>query len=296
MFVAVVDAGSFTAAGRKLSVPLPTVSRRIGELEEHLGTRLLTRSTRKLALTEVGSAYLVACRRILNEIGDAERRASGEYAAPKGELLMTAPVAFGRLHVVPIIAEFLQAYLDIDVRLILSDRNAHLLDDHIDIAVRVGNLADSTMRAAQVGHVSSVVCGSPDYFARNHLPKTPDDLAELTCISMDVISASNAWVFPNIKNGETSVTVRSRLSVNTAEAAVDAAVRGLGVTRVLSYQAAQAIDQGKLQVVLSEFQPPPMAVSILYAHHDPLPLKMRCFLDFAVPRLRALFTAQRLNF
>lgn len=296
IFVAVIDAGSFTAAARKLNIPLPTVSRKLGELEGHLGARLLTRSTRQLTLTEAGAAYATACRRILDDIGEAERKAAGEYVSPKGEILMTAPVVFGRLHVVPIVSEFLSTYPDIDIRAVLSDRNAHLLDDHIDLAVRIGHLPDSALRSTQVGSVSRVVCGSPDYFARHGVPRTPDDLTKLSCITFDGLGAHTSWIFPKKKETERVVAIRSRLAVNTAEAALDAAVSGLGVTRVLSYQAARAVEEGKLQVVLSTFQPPAVPINLLYALHDPLPLKLRSFLDFAVPRLRERSIKQNWDF
>jgi DNA-binding transcriptional LysR family regulator len=291
ILVAVVETGSFTAAGKRLSVPLPTVSRKLAELEEHLGTRLLTRSTRRLALTEAGAGYVAACKRVLEEIGDAERKASGEYVAPKGELVLTAPIVFGRLHVIPIIAEFLAAYPDIDIRLILSDRNAQLLDDHIDLAVRIGALRDSSMIAVQVGSVRRVVCASPEYLAAHSVPKSLADLSGLSCITFDALGSAKSWAFAN-KAGRSDrvVPVRSRLSVNTAEAALDAAIAGAGVTRVLSYQAAKAVEEGKLQIVLEPFEPSPVPISLIHTAQGLLPLKTRSFIDFAVPRLRARAT------
>ncbi len=177
LLVAVAEAGSLSAAGRKLGVPLPTVSRKISDLEAHLNTRLLTRSTRKLALTDAGAAYVAAAKRILDEVSEAERAASGEHAAPRGDLVITAPVVFGRLHVLPVIAEFLTQWPEINVRLVLADRNLHLIDDHIDIAVRIGALADSALVSTRVGAVRSVVCGSPAYFAAHGAPKKPEDLS-----------------------------------------------------------------------------------------------------------------------
>src|SRR5262245_21980517 len=165
LLVASVEEGSFSAAGRKLGVPLPTISRKIGELEAHLKTRLLVRSTRNLALTEAGIAYVAACKRILEEINDAENRATGEYITPRGELTLTAPIVFGRLHVLPVVNEFLNRFDEINVRMILSDRNANLVDDQIDVAVRIGELPDSTLTATRVGSIRRVVCGSPAYLA-----------------------------------------------------------------------------------------------------------------------------------
>jgi len=283
--VAVVDNGGFTAAARALGLPLPTVSRKLAELESHLGTRLLNRSTRRIALTDAGQDYLSACKRILEEIGDAERKVSGEYVAPKGELAISAPIVFGRLHVVPVVSEFLATYPDIDIRIVLSDRNAHLLDDDIDLAVRIGRLRDSSMVATQVGVVRQTTCGSPNYFAANGVPKVPRDLQKLSIITFEALNSGTSWSYGG-KKGEV-LPIRSRLSVNTAEAAIDAAIAGTGVTRVLSYQVAQAVADGKLQVVLGSFEPAPVPVSIIYAPQNMLPLKMRSFIDFAAPRLRA---------
>jgi DNA-binding transcriptional LysR family regulator len=288
LLIAVAEAGSLTAAGRKLGVPLPTVSRKISELEAHLMTRLLTRSTRRLSLTEAGAAYVAAARRILDEVNEAERAASGEHAAPRGEIIITAPLAFGRLHVLPVIAEFLARWPEIDVRLVLADRNLHLIDDHVDIAVRIGALADSTLVSTRVGAVRRVVCGSPAYFAAHGAPQRPEDLAALSAVTFDQLSSSEHWSFRDPKSKrETRVVMRSRLSVNTAEAAIDGAAAGLGVTRVLSYQAAQPVLGGKIQIVLADYEPAPSPVSLIHAGQGLMPLKVRMLLDFAAPRLRA---------
>ena len=289
LLVAVAEAGSLSAAGRKLGVPLPTVSRKISDLESHLNTRLLTRSTRKLALTDSGAAYVAAARRILDDVSEAERAASGEHAAPRGDLIMTAPVVLGRLHVLPVIAEFLTQWPEINVRLVLADRNLHLIDDHIDIAVRIGALADSALVATQIGAVRSVVCGSPAYFAAHGVPERPEDLAAVTAVTFDPLSSSQqAWIFRDSKSKrELRAPVRSRLSVNTAEAAIDGAAAGLGVTRVLSYQVALAVLDGGIQIVLAEYEPAPLPVSLIHAGHELTPLKVRMLLDFAAPRLRA---------
>ena len=288
LLVSVVEAGSLSAASRKLGVPLPTISRKISDLEAHLNTRLLTRSTRKLALTDSGTDYLAAARRILDEVSEAERAASGEHAAPRGDLVITAPVVFGRLHILPVIAEFLAQWPEINVRLVLADRNLHLIDDHIDIAVRIGALADSALVATQVGAVRSVVCGSPAYFAEHGVPKRPEDLAALTAVTFDPFSSAQHWKFHDPKSKrEIRVAMRARLSVNTAEAAIDGAAAGLGVTRVLSYQVAQAVLDGRIQIVLADYEPTPSPVSLIHAGQQLTPLKVRMLLDFAAPRLRA---------
>ena len=287
ILVAAVEAGSLSAASRRLGTPLPTVSRKVSELETHLGTRLLIRSTRKLTLTDAGAAYVAACKRILEQVGEAERAASGEYSAPKGDLVITAPIVFGRLHVLPVVDEFLAAFSEINVRLVLSDRNVHLIDDHVDLAVRIGALPDSSMVATRVGSVRRVVCASPDYLAAHGTPKTPEDLSALSCVTFDGLMSSTAWSFGSVCPGaQRAVPVRSRLSVNTAEAAIDAAIAGVGVTRVLSYQAAQAVQQGVLQIVLADYESEPLPINLVHVGQGLLPLKTRVLLDFLAPRIR----------
>ena len=287
ILVTIAETGSFTAAGRRLGIPLPSVSRKLAELEAYLGgTCLLTRSTRRLSLTDVGADYVAACKRILEEISVADRKASGEYVAPKGELVMTAPVVFGRLHVVPVVSAFLATYPDIDVKLLLTDRNAQLLDEHIDLAVRIGALPDSAAIAVRLGAVRWVVCASPDFLAAHGRPKTPADLAKLACVTFDFAGTTTSGSFGRRAGGR-NVPVRSRLSVTTAEAALDAAAQGVGLTRVLSYQAARLIAEGRLETVLDAFEPDPLPVSLLHPLQKALPLKTRSFIDFAVPRLRA---------
>jgi DNA-binding transcriptional LysR family regulator len=285
ILVAVVDAGSLSAAARQLDIPLATVSRKVGELEAHLKTRLLHRTTRQLSLTEAGAAYVAACRRILEEIGEAERAATGEYASPKGELVVTAPVAFGRLHVVPVIADFLAHYPEIDVSLVLTDRVVHLMDEHADVAIRIGELPDSTLMATGVGTVRRVICASPGYLATHGVPARPRDLAGHECVTFEVLASLRAWVFGSGKS-ELSVPIRSRLAVNTAEAAIAAAILGVGLIRVLSYQVAEAVRTNALSVVLDSFESAPLPISLVHKGQAPLPLKLRAFLNFVTPRLR----------
>ena len=289
MLVAVAEAGSLSAAGRRLGTPLTTVSRKIADLEAYLGSQLIQRSSRRITLTDAGAAYIDACRRILEQIGEAERAASGEYQAPRGELIITAPIVFGRLHMLPVICDFLAAYPDIDVRLIQSDRNVNLLDEHIDLALRIGRLPDSSMRAIHVGDVNRVVCGSSSYLAAHGIPETPADLATHNCITSDVLTAATDWIFMR-GQAEFTVPVHSRLFVSTSEAAIDAAVAGLGLARVLSYQSAKAISDGKLIRTLEPFEPATLPVNLVHAGGRLVPLKLRAFLDFAAPRLKARLT------
>jgi DNA-binding transcriptional LysR family regulator len=286
VFAAVVEAGSLSAAGRKLDMPLATVSRKVSELEAHLNARLLSRSTRQLKLTDAGRDYLLACKRILDDVDQSERAASGEYSTPKGHLTITAPIAFGRLHVLPVVTEFLKTYPDIDVRLVLGDRIAGLLEDHIDLALRIGELPDSSLNATRVGSVRRVVCASPAYLKAHGTPKSPHELATHQCITFDALTSPKAWRFM-IGKSEQLMPIRSRLSVNTAEAAVDAAVSGVGITRVLSYQMEEAKRAGLLKVALADFEPTPSAVNLVFpGQKKQPPLKLRAFLDFAAPRLR----------
>lgn len=285
IFLAVIEAGSLSGAARRLGMPLSTVSRKISELEEHLKTRLLIRSSRQLTLTDASRSYVAACKRILDLVSEAERAASGEYGAPKGGLVITAPVLFGRLHVLPIVVEFLNAYPDIDIRLVLADHVVHLLDDHVDLALRIGELPDSSLVAIKVGAIRRVVCGSPAYLAAHGTPMTPDALAAHQCIMFEGLTSPDSWIF-GFGKSDGSVAIRSRLSVNTAEAAIDAAIAGLGVTRILSYQITYARRMGLLDIVLQKFEPAPSPVSLVYAAQGLLPLKLRAFLDFAAPRLK----------
>jgi DNA-binding transcriptional LysR family regulator len=289
LFVATVEAGSLSAAARRAGMPLATVSRRLSELEKHLKTRLLNRSTRRLSLTDAGQSYLAACRRILDDVGEAERAAAGEYLSPTGELVITAPVVFGRLHVLPVVTDFLAAYPEVDIRLTLSDRLTQLVEEHIDLAVRIGELPDSAMVAMRVGSIRRIICANPAYLAGRGVPTKPQDLAGHDCVTFEGLASPATWTFGAGKS-EIAVPVRSRLQVNTAEAAIDAAIAGLGLTRVLSYQADASVRAGALQVVLEPFEPPPWPVNLVHAGQGRLPVKLRAFLDFAAPRLKERLT------
>jgi DNA-binding transcriptional LysR family regulator len=225
-------------------------------------------------------------------VDEAERAVAGEYAAPRGDLVVTAPIVFGRLHVLPIVNDFLARYPEISVRLALSDRNADLIDDHIDVAVRIGRLPESAAVATRMGSVRRVVCGSPAYFQRRGEPKTPIDLSAHDCVTFEGLGGANAWDFP-VPGSKTMrvVPIRSRLSVSTAEAAIEAASAGVGVTRLLSYQAAGAIAAGALKVVLEDFEGEAVPVHLLHAGQGLLPLTTRAFLDAAAPRLRRVLRA-----
>jgi DNA-binding transcriptional LysR family regulator len=288
----VVETGSFSAASRALGVPLATVSRKVNELEAHLGTRLLARTTRKVALTDAGALYVASVRRILEELDETERIASGEFHAPRGELVLTAPLLFGRLHILPIIAEFLAAYPEINIRLPLSDRNLHLLDEHVDMAARIGPLPDSRMVATRIGSMRTVVCASPKLIATHGMPEKPEDLETLQIVSFDFLSPATTWSFRRGHAKESfDASIRPRLSVSTAEAAVSAASGGVGVTRVLHYQCADAVREGSLRILLADFEVEPLPVHLIHAGRGALPSKTRVFLDFAAGRLRERLAA-----
>jgi DNA-binding transcriptional LysR family regulator len=289
LLIASVEAGSFSAASRKLRVPLPTISRKVSELEALLNTKLLARSTRKLTLTTSGAAYVAASKRILEQVGEAEAQASGEFAAPRGELIVSGPMTFGRIHLLSIVNEFLLAFPEINVRMALSDRNTNLVDDQIDAAVRIGVLPDSGIIATSLGSVRRVVCGSPDYFQVNGIPTTPDDLAGLTCVTFANLPAGSSWSFAaGGRNLTQFQRPRCRLNINTADAAIEAAIAGIGVTHVLSYQVTEAVERGLLRVVLADYEPDPMPVHLLYAAQGLVPRKLRSFLEFAAPLLRTI--------
>jgi DNA-binding transcriptional LysR family regulator len=287
MLLVVVEKGSLSAAGRSLGVPVPTLSRKISDLEDVMNTRLLIRTTRKLTLTDAGLTYLGAARRILEQVEEAEREAAGEFTAPKGELIVTAPMVFGRMYVLPVVTDFLALFPEISVRLLLTDRNLQLVDEHVDLAIRVGKLPDSAMIATRVGSMRMVVCASRALLAGHGVPTTPEDLQHLPSVAFNWLASSAIWQFKGSDAGAPAeISVAPRLSVSTAEAAVEAAIRNVGVTRLFHYQAAEAVEAGALQIVLEDFELEPAPIHLIHAARGQMPLKMRRFLDFATPKLR----------
>lgn len=291
VFSAIVDGGSLSAAGRRLNLPLATVSRKLADLEAHLKTRLLTRSTRRLELTDAGRDYLEACRQILEQVDEAERAAAGAYARVQGRLAVAAPIVFGRLHVVPVAAAFLELHPEVDIQLRLGDRNVNLIEEHVDLALRIGALPDSSLVATPLGSVRRVVCASPAYLERHGTPQSPDELGAHRCISFDGLEAAEAWAFSGADGRRHPVRVRSRLTVSTADAAIAAATAGLGLTRVLSYQVADALHDGRLVRVLPAHEPPAVPASLIYPGQGRLPMKTRAFIDFATGQLRSRLQA-----
>jgi DNA-binding transcriptional LysR family regulator len=286
MVLAVAEAGSLAAAARRLNMPVATASRKITELETHLRAKLFDRSARSLMLTDAGSSYVAALKRILADLSEAERAAAGEYSTPTGELVVTAPVVLGRTHLVPILAEFLRSYPDITVRLVLGDRILNLAEDRIDLALRVGALPDSRMIALRLGSTCRVVCASPAYLASRGTPRAPDDLAGHDCILYEGYQVPDLWPFLRDKT-DIAIAVRPRLVVSTVEAACDAARAGIGLTQALSYHVADSIEAGTLATVLDEYRPVPLPIHFVYQAGPFLPIKLRTFLDFVSPHMKA---------
>ena len=286
LLVKVAELGSMSAAARVLNMPLTTVSRQIGELENTLGVRLMIRTTRKLTLTDTGVDYVAAARRILEEVENAERQAAGEYQEPKGELVLSAPTMFGRQHVLPVVTDFLARYPQIRVRLLLSDRNADLLDEHIDLAVRIGPLPDSGMVATRLGEMRIVTCAHPALLEKHGHPQRPRELSTLPAIRIESPMPYRGWRFKATMAEDRHVTLQPVLCVTTPESAADAARLGAGVARLLHYQAIDGLTSGELTLILEAMEPEPAPVHLLYTARGLAPLKLRKFLDFATPMLR----------
>jgi DNA-binding transcriptional LysR family regulator len=266
------------------------VTRAIAALEDRIGAQLLHRTTRALRLTPFGESYLAMCRQVLGDIEGAEHGAAAEQETPRGLLTVTAPVLFGRSRVRPVLDKYLDAYPAVQARLVLLDRVVSLLDEGIDIAARLAHLPDSNLIATHLGAVRRVLCASPAYWERHGIPRMPADLLEHTCI-MSNDAAAEPWSFaPDSKNrrrGLQTVAIRPRLVVNAAAAAIDSALEGRGVTRVMSYQVAADVAAGRLALVLTRYEPPPIPVHFVMQPSRAVTAKLRTFIDFAAPLLRA---------
>ncbi len=283
-FVAVARAGGFSAASRQLGIPLATISRRVADLEAELGARLLHRSTRQVVLTETGKTFFATCERVLDDLKDAEEAVSGEYRSPKGELTITAPLSFGRLHLQPVALDYLAAYPDINLRLLLVDRVVDLVEEHVDLALRIAQLPDSTLIARPLGHVRMVVSASREYLKRRGTPEHPSELISHDCIAWSTLGPLNSFWFRE-KDRDQTFPIRTRLSTTSADSAIAAAMSGFGLVQTTSYQAEQGVRDGALAIVLRKFECPVTPVSLVYASNRLLPLKLRAFIDFAAPRL-----------
>ncbi len=291
-FVATADAGGFSAAARRLGRSPASITRAVAFLEERTGSQLFRRTTRVTKLTDSGDRYLTACRRILADLADADQLAAGERAVPRGVLTVTAPATFGRMHVRPLADAFLDAHEDVHVRLLLLDRLVNLIDEGVDVAVRIAHMPDSSLVAAKVGEVRRVVCASRAYVARRRRPKEPSDLATHDCISFSQLTPSDVWTFAAKPGGNaTHVKTKPRLIVNSADAAIGSALDGRGVTCVLSYQIESELRDGRLVRLLAAFEPRPLPVHVVYPAASASSAKVRAFIDIAVPRLRAALSS-----
>jgi DNA-binding transcriptional LysR family regulator len=288
-FVLTVDRGSLSSAARKLGRSPAAVTRAVASLEERLGAQLLRRTTRSLKLTEAGERYLAVSRRVLAELAEAERSTRSALEAPQGLLTVTAPVMFGALHVRAVVDAFLAVHAEVRVRLLLLDRVVHLIDEGIDVALRIAHLPDSALVARKVGEVRRIVCASPAYLARHGRPSAPHELAAHRCISFTALTPSDTWSFGSGPDGGRAkqVALRPVLSVNTAEAAIGAAIDGVGVTCAYSYQVAAAIHAGKLVPLLAPYALEPLPVHVVHPAGATTAAKVRAFVDLAQARIRA---------
>lgn len=288
VFLAVVDAGSISAASRKLNAPLPSVSRKLSELERFLKTNLIIRTSRNIQLTDAGRDYLEAARRIIAELEEAERRASGEYQTPRGELTITMPVEFGRHYVLPLALNFLEEHSQVTLNMVASDRVVHLVDEQIDVAIRLGHLADSGLYAVKVGEFRLLTCASPEYLERRGTPSHPAELPDHDGILFE--QGAIFWSYP--VDGEKQLSApRPRVTVNSAAANLAAAVAGAGIARLFDYQLKEDMRSGSLVPVLTDYEDPPLPIHMVYSRQGLLPLKVRAFIDWMTPRLRLACTS-----
>lgn len=289
-FVVAVDRGSLAAASRQLGYSPAAVTRAIASLEDRLGAQLLHRTSRALRLTPLGETYLVTCRQVLADLLRAEQGAAADANTPRGLLTLTAPVLFGRLKVRPVLDNFLDENPAVHARLVLLDRVVSLLDEGIDVAVRLADLPDSSLQATHLGEVRRVLCASPAYVERHGRPQTPADLPDHTCI-MSNEPAAEPWSFAHEpaarRNALRPVVIRPRLIVNAAAAAIDFALDGHGITRVMSYQVAAEVAAGRLVLLLEQYEPPPLPVNFVMQADRSMTAKLRAFINFAAPVLRS---------
>jgi DNA-binding transcriptional LysR family regulator len=291
VFARIVEGGSLSAGARAVGKSLPAVCRSLAQLEKRLGERLLHRTTRRIALTEAGKEFYERCRRIAAEIEEAEAAVSARKLEPQGVLAVTAPLLFGRMHVAPVVAEYLRRHRKAAVNLLLTDRIVNLVEEGIDAAIRIGELADSSLVARRLGAIPRVVCASPEYLKRNGEPAKPQDLARHDCIRFTDLSPAREWTF--VENGrEIRTKIDGRFVTNNGDAAIDAALHGLGFVMVLGYQVEHPLADRRLVRVLADFEPAPAPVHALYSSARLVPAKLKAFLELlsqSIPaRLEAL--------
>ena len=286
VFVAVVDANGFAGAARKLGISPPAVTRAINELETHLGVRLLTRTTRVVRVTEPGARYADDCRLILAQLAEADESVTGMQTTPRGHLTITAPVLFGAKFVAPIVTEYLQCNPEVVASCWFLDRVVNMLDEGADVGIRIGELPDSSMQATAVGKVRRVICAAPGYLEQHGFPLTPADLQSHTIVSASAVTPTSEWRL--VENGESRIIkVRPRMTTTSNDSALAAALGGFGITRLLSYQVAEFLQEGSLKMVLGEFELPDLPVHVVHREGQHASKKARAFIDLVVERLRA---------
>lgn len=285
VFVAVAEAQGFAAAARRLGMSPPAVTRSVSALEQQLGVKLLQRTTRIVRLTESGKRYLMDCKRLLSDLEDAEQSLSGAHGELRGQLSLTASVMFGRLFVAPVLLSFLDHHPRVTGRAVLSDRIVDLIEEGVDVGVRIAHLSDASFTAVRVGAVREVVCASPAYLKAHGVPRVPQDVFACEAVTFSQDRAAPTW---SLRAGKKIVLVRprSRLIVNSSEVAIQAAVDGRGITRALSYMVAAEVKAGKLRIILSDFEPEPLPIHVIYHEGKRAAARVRSFVDFAVERLQ----------
>jgi DNA-binding transcriptional LysR family regulator len=287
VLLAVVDAGSLSAGSRALNAPLPSVSRKVADLERHLGTRLLIRTSRKIQLTDAGRDYVDAARQIVAQIKDAEVRASGEYQVPRGALTITMPTTLGREVVLPFAYAFLCDHPEISLHVLALDRTVQLIDERVDVGIRMGDLTDSSLYAVKVGEVTLITCASPAYLEREGQPTSPEELHSHSAV---IFSLRNETVWPyRYKGGHVEGRPNPRVYANTTDATVQAAVQGLGIVRAPNYQVVNELRSGALIPLFEQYESKVFPVHLVYFRQGLLPLKVRTFIDWMTPRLRQAF-------
>ncbi|MBI3230041.1 MAG: LysR family transcriptional regulator [Burkholderiales bacterium] len=285
VFVAVGEEESFAAGARRLGMSPPAVTRAIAALEARLGVKLLNRTTRFVRVTEAGQRYLDDARRIMGEVDEADEAAQGVNAVPRGQLTITAPVLFGKMYVMPVVVNFLQRHPDMEISALFLDRIVNMLEEGVDVGVRIGELPDSSMKAIRVGQVQRVLCASPEYLAKHGVPQSPQDLAKHIIIAANTVSPAVEWKFSS--EGESStVRIKPRLQTSSNDAAIEAARLHFGITRLMSYQIAPLLESGELQTVMANYAPP-LPIHVIHREGRYASAKVRSFVDAAIAALRA---------
>lgn len=286
VFVAVAEEEGFASGARRLGMSPPAVTRAISALENNLAVKLLNRTTRFVKCTEAGLRYLNDAKNILHEVQIADDAAAGINATPKGKLVVTAPVLFGRMYVMPGIIDYLANYPETEVDAIFLDRVVNLLEEGIDVGIRIGELPDSSMRALKVGSVRLILCASADYLSEQGIPQKPEDLIDHNIILSRAITTSSHWKFEH-QGKQQQIKVKAKLTVTSNDAAIEAALNNVGITRLLSYQVAPYLASGKLKVIMENYQPPAKPVHVVHRENHLTTAKVRAFIDLIAAKLRA---------